>query len=64
MIYQCIKCPRIKSGSPFRASGTKQWLCDHCARNSLAHDLQEHSKIEDKKALLKHLMNKADVAKR
>jgi hypothetical protein len=30
MLYTC-KCGRTKSGSPWKAAGTRPWLCDRCA---------------------------------
>lgn len=31
-IYQCLDCPKIKSGHPYKASGQKPWLCEACAK--------------------------------
>jgi hypothetical protein len=30
MIYQC-KCGTIKTGQPWRCSGTAAWICERCS---------------------------------
>lgn len=46
MIYQCIKCPRFKTGQPHRSSATKSFLCDDCARGSVADKMKIKSTVE------------------
>lgn len=34
-IFVCIsqkheKCPKMKTGQPYKASGEKRWLCNYC----------------------------------
>lgn len=30
-IFQCMSCPKIKAGQPWRSSAQKPWLCDLCS---------------------------------
>lgn len=35
-IFQCMSCPKLKAGQPWRSSAQKPWLCDLCSEKVIA----------------------------